>query len=109
MAILTSRSRMPEETNTQMEQRANHTRQSIVSVVKRLGSTPMERGSTSDVNCPDIFALSDGRIGYIGTDLTDELRGQLPAGASIGAHERLVALPLRAVLDAIPDLMTDCQ
>jgi hypothetical protein len=34
MAILTSRSRMSEETNTQMEQRANHTRQSIVSVVK---------------------------------------------------------------------------
>ena len=87
-----------------MEQRVNHTGQSAVSVLRRLGSTPAQRGSTNDMNCPDVFLLSDGRVAYIGTDLTDELRNQLPSGASIGEHERLVALPLQAVLDAIPDI-----
>jgi hypothetical protein len=51
-----------------------------------------------------VFLLSDGRIAYIGEDLTNELRHHLPSGASIGADERLVALPLRAVRDAIPDI-----
>lgn len=57
------------------------------------------------MNCPDVFALSDGSIGCIGTDVTDHLRHGLPAGASIGPNERLVALPLQAVLDAIPDIL----
>lgn len=75
-----------------------------VAVLRRLGSTPQERGSTSSMSCPDVFLLSDGRVAYIGTDMTEELRDALPAGASIGADERLVALPLRAVRDAIPDI-----
>jgi hypothetical protein len=54
-----------------------------------------------------VFLLSDGRIAYIGTDLTEDLRDQLPPDAGIGAHERLVALPLRAVQDALPDIPTD--
>jgi hypothetical protein len=81
-----------------------YTGQLKLSILKRLGSTPMERGSTNDMNCPDVFLLSDGRIAYIGEDLTNELRHHLPSGASIGADERLVALPLRAVRDAIPDI-----
>ncbi len=74
------------------------------SIVRRLGTTPQQRGSTSDMNCPDVFALSDGRIGYIGTDVTDALRNALPDGASIGAHERLIALPPEAVLDSMSDI-----
>ena len=88
-----------------MEPRGNRTEKVQFSVVKRLGSTPAQRGSSSDMNCPDVFALSDGRIAYIGTDITDDLRHDLPAGASIGPDERLVALPLQAVLDAIPDIL----
>ena len=87
-----------------MEPRGSHTEETNVSVVKRLGSTPQERGSTAAATCPDVFLLSDGRVAYIGTDLTEELKDQLPPGAGIGAHERLVALPLRAVLDALPDI-----
>ena len=74
-------------------------------ITRRLGSTPYERGSTTGATCPDVFELSDGRIAYIGTDITDELRDQLPPGAAIGEHERLVALPRQAVLDAISDIL----
>lgn len=87
-----------------MEKRNNRGETKAVSIVRRLGSTPAERGSLSDANCPDIFLLSDGRIGYIGADVTTELQHQLPEGASIGSNERLVALPLQAVLDAMPDI-----
>jgi hypothetical protein len=51
-----------------------------------------------------MFLLSDGSVGCIGKDLTEELRNHLPSGASIGSDERFVALPLRVVLDAMPDL-----
>lgn len=79
--------------------------QSDISVLRRLGSTPQQRGSTSALTCPDVFALSDGSIGCIGTDLTEKLRHRLPAGAAIGSHERLVAVPRQAVHDALPDIM----
>jgi len=84
--------------------RGNQHESAGVCILRRLGSTPQERGSTAEATCPDVFLLSDGRVAYIGTDLTEELRDQLPPGAGIGEHERLVALPLRAVLDALPDL-----
>jgi hypothetical protein len=76
-----------------------------VSVVRRLGSSPLQRGSTNDYNCPDLFVLSDGRIGCIGTDLTETLRHRLPVGASIGPSERLVGIPPQAVRDALPELV----
>ena len=84
--------------------RGNRPENANVAILRRLGSTPQERGSTAAATCPDVFLLSDGRVAYIGTDLTEELKDQLPPGAGIGAHERLVALPLRAVLDALPDI-----
>lgn len=73
-------------------------------IVRRLGSTPTERGSGSATTCPDVFLMSDGSIAYIGTDMTERLRHRLPEGAGIGGHERLVVLPLRAVLDAMGDI-----
>lgn len=87
-----------------MDQRENHTGQPTVFIRRRLGSTPAQRGSTNDMNCPDMFLLSDGRVGCIGKDLTDELRSHLPSGASIGPDERLVALPLQVIRDAMPDI-----
>ena len=87
-----------------MEQQSSSEDAPSVSIVRRLGSTPAERGSGDASTCPDVFLLSDGRIAYIGTDVTDLLQHSLPEGASIGGHERLVALPLRAVLDAAPDI-----
>ena len=76
-----------------------------VFIVRRLGSTPRERGSTSSMSCPDVFLLSDGRVGCVGTDMTEELESKLPDGASIAPNERLVALPLRTMQDAIPDIL----
>lgn len=87
-----------------MEPSGTQSRNMHVSIVRRLGSTPQESGSTTSMSCPDVFLLSDGRIACIGTDLTEELKKTLPPGASIGADERMVALPLRAVRDAIPDI-----
>jgi hypothetical protein len=87
-----------------MEHRVNQTGQPTVFVLRRLGSTPAQRGSTNDMNCPDVFLLSDGSVGCIGKDLTDELRNHLPSGASIGPDERLVALPLQVIRDAMPDI-----
>ncbi|HEY3870296.1 MAG TPA: hypothetical protein VGM10_18160 [Actinocrinis sp.] len=78
--------------------------QSLVSIVRRLGSTPQQRGSQQGMNCPDIFALSDGSIAYIGRDMTEQLRDMLPADAGIGADEKLVVLPWDAVRDALSDM-----
>jgi hypothetical protein len=74
-------------------------------IVARVGTTPAQRGSTNDLNCPAVFELDDDRIGCIGTDLTEQLRDKLPPGASIGENERLVALPFSVLLDAIPDIV----
>ncbi|HZU54594.1 MAG TPA: hypothetical protein VFA06_01870 [Actinocrinis sp.] len=88
-----------------MEHETDPDRQSDVSVVRRLGSTPQERGSTNEMNCPDVFELSDGSFGCIGTDLTETLRGPLPPGASIGSRERLVSIPRQTMRDALPDII----
>lgn len=88
-----------------MEHETDPERQSDVSVIRRLGSTPQERGSTSDMSCPDVFELSDGSIGCIGTDLTETLRSVLPTGASIGPLERLVSVPRQTMRDALPDII----
>jgi hypothetical protein len=61
----------------------------------------------SGSNCPDIFELSDGRFAVIGTELTDELDGLLPADASRADYEKIVVISrdtlVRAKAD-IPDL-----
>lgn len=87
-----------------MERALNHEGGFPAFIVRRLGSTPQERGSSQGMNCPDIFALSDGSVAYIGKDMTDAFRGHLPEGASIGSDERLVVLPWTAVRDAMRDM-----
>jgi hypothetical protein len=52
-----------------------------------VGSTPQERGSLNNGTCPDIFEMSDGSFAVIGTDLTTELEGKLPAGAARADYE----------------------
>jgi hypothetical protein len=57
--------------------------------------------------CPDIFELSDGRFAVIGTDMTAELDGALPADAARAEHERIVVLTRDTLTLAkrdIPDL-----
>jgi len=72
--------------------------------VRRLGSTPQQRGSLSNATCPDIFELADGSFAVIGTDRTEELEAKLPPGAARGSHERIVVLTRETLVAAKPDI-----
>ena len=72
--------------------------------VRRLGSTPHERGSLNNATCPDLFEMSDGNFAVIGTDLTAELEGKLPAGAARAAHERIVVITRETLVAAKSDI-----
>lgn len=73
--------------------------------MRRLGSTPAERGSTTGCNCPDIFELDSGNFAVIGKEqkvgrhtMAAELDG------SIGEGEAMVIIPRRVLLDAKADI-----
>jgi len=73
-------------------------------IARRLGASPQERGSANNCSCPDIFELADGRIAIIGTDLTTELDGILPADASRADYERIVVITRDTLLRAKADI-----
>jgi hypothetical protein len=73
-------------------------------IARRLGASPRERGSSTNCSCPDIFELADGRFAVIGTDLTDELDGALPADASRADYERIVVITRETLVRAKPDI-----
>lgn len=73
-------------------------------IIRRLGASPAQRGSTNGCSCPDIFELSDGRFAVIGTDLTDELDGRLPADASRADYERIVVVTRETLVRARADI-----
>jgi hypothetical protein len=75
-----------------------------VDFVRRLGSTPRERGSLNNGTCPDIFELTDGRFAVIGTDLTEDLEGKLPPEAGCAAYERIVVITRETLLGAKDDI-----
>ncbi|WP_433213566.1 hypothetical protein ACQP00_02210 [Dactylosporangium sp. CS-047395] len=76
-------------------------------VLRRLGSTPRQRGSREELSCPDIFELKDGRFAVIGTDMTVDLIGHLPPDAGVADYERIVVITRDTMLHAkrdIPDV-----
>ncbi|MEU5294847.1 hypothetical protein AB0H74_27300 [Streptomyces umbrinus] len=73
-------------------------------IVRRVGASPVERGSVGGQACPDIFELADGSFAVIGTDKTDLLDGSLPADASRGGHERIVVITRDTLLRAKADI-----
>lgn len=73
-------------------------------IVRRIGASPVQRGSVTGQTCPDIFELADGRFAVIGTDKTDLLDGRLPADASRGDHERIVVITRDTLLRAKADI-----
>jgi hypothetical protein len=73
-------------------------------LVRRLGTAPKHRGSVSEMTCPDIFELSDGRFAVIGTDMTNELDRLLPPDSARAAYERIVVIDRRTLLDARWDI-----
>jgi hypothetical protein len=48
--------------------------------------------------------LRDGRFAVIGTDITEDLDRQLPADASRGSDERIVAITRETMLRAQQDI-----
>ena len=72
-------------------------------IVRRLGKSPRERGSISHDTCPDIFELSNGSFAVIGTDMTEELDGLLPADAGRADYERIVVITRETLIAAQGD------
>lgn len=69
-----------------------------------MGLPPSARGSATNCTCPDIFELTDGNFAVIGTNRTDELRGQLPADAGVAPYESIVVITRDTLLAAVQDL-----
>ena len=73
-------------------------------IIRRLGASPVERGSASNCTCPDICELADGRFAVIGTDMTDQLDGVLPADAGRATDERIVVITRDTLIRAKADI-----
>ncbi|MFB7334224.1 hypothetical protein ACFC00_21655 [Streptomyces adustus] len=76
-------------------------------IIRRIGSSPAQRGSMTGETCPDIFELSDGRFAVIGTDATAELERELPAGAARAADERIVVITRETLVHAKADIPSE--
>ncbi|MFI5839046.1 hypothetical protein ACIA8K_04930 [Catenuloplanes sp. NPDC051500] len=74
-------------------------------IVRRIGTTPRQRGSLAFSSCPDLFLLADGDFAVIGTDRTEDLEPVLPEDASRAAYERIVVITRETLLSALPDLL----
>ncbi len=75
-----------------------------ISITRRLGASPSERGSLGNASCPDLFELNDGRFAVIGTDMTAELDEALPSDASRAEYERIVVITRETLLRAKDDI-----
>ena len=75
-----------------------------VSIVRRLGDSPRQRGSMTGETCPDLFELSDGDFAVIGTDRTEELDALLPESAARADCERTVVITRDTLLRAERDI-----
>jgi hypothetical protein len=75
-----------------------------VEIVRRLGTSPRDRGSLNNVTCPDIFELSDGSFAVIGTDMTERLEGALPKTAGRADYERIVVISRETLVAAREDI-----
>lgn len=73
--------------------------------IKRLGTTPAERGETTNVSgSPDILELDDGSYAVIGVDITDELGRQPLLDARCAPDERIVRITRQTLLAARKDI-----
>jgi hypothetical protein len=74
-------------------------------LLKRLGKSAHELDTTSgNGSCPEIWELDNGDVAVIGTDLTVNYAGRLPAGVSIDPGERLVIIPRSTIVSAKADI-----
>jgi hypothetical protein len=73
---------------------------------RRLGPNPHEGGARTAAleGCPDIFELNTGEFALIGRNVTTEVARHLPADASCGPDECIVAIPRKTLVLAKPDI-----
>jgi hypothetical protein len=76
----------------------------VRTVQRRLGLTPIERGSMDNGTCPDVLELSDGSFAVIGTDATAEIEGILPPDAGRAPYERIVVISRETLIAAKHDI-----
>jgi hypothetical protein len=69
--------------------------------LRRLGPA---RACEKTEACPDLLELSNGDFAVIGTDITAESAGKLPPGSGCAAHERIIVIPRRLIIDAKADI-----
>lgn len=77
---------------------------------RRLGPNPHEGGAKTAAleGCPDIFELTSGEFALIGRNVTAEVKSHLPADASCGPDECIIAIPRKTLVLAksdIPDVV----
>ncbi|MGW4564161.1 hypothetical protein ACWEN3_17680 [Streptomyces sp. NPDC004561] len=82
--------------------------------MRRIGSTPAERGSVGANNCPDVLELDTGDFLVIGSlvgrgvRLTDEEQARMrELGASAGVNEAIVEVPRDCILAAAKQLAAE--
>jgi hypothetical protein len=75
-----------------------------LSIVRRIGDSPRQRGSLTAETCPDIFELSDGRFAVIGTEATADLDPLLPPDAARADYERIVIITRETLVRARKDI-----
>lgn len=78
--------------------------------MRRVGSTPQQRGCTTEINCPDVMELDNGDYLVIGKIVPEGslliAEGTLePMGASIGADEMAIVVPRRCIIDAAREIL----
>lgn len=73
-------------------------------IVRRVGASPRERGSTSGQSCPDIFELINGDFAVIGREATAELDPELPSDAARADYERIVVITRETLVRAKGDI-----
>lgn len=78
--------------------------------MRRIGSTPAERGSTGTNNCPDIIELDDGQylvIGKVPADGVIKAKDFVEHGFSVGPDERTVVVPRDCLLTAARQIVAE--
>jgi hypothetical protein len=83
-----------------------------VTIIRRVGVSPAERGSTTGQTCPDVLELSSGGYLVIGkTPRAPRVTAQELAehGASIGDDEQAVFVPADVMHAAAQDIVQNLQ
>jgi hypothetical protein len=74
--------------------------------LRRLGSNNQNSSAlcAGGANCPDVLEMECGDFAVIGTDITEQARGKLLAGAGCGPGERIVRVPRKTLVQACADI-----